>query len=64
MKRTMIDPPSGWMYGFPKVIPPEHHHRITEWVVENGYPQKMTESYFYYRMWWVEENDDSVINTT
>ena len=37
--RLMIDPPSGWRYGFPKRIPREHQHRATEWMIEQGYPR-------------------------
>ena len=35
-----IDPPSGWLYGFPK---PYTHDRkketIQQWLLQNGYPQ-------------------------
>ena len=34
----MIDPPSGWKYGFPKVLP-EDVVDTKKWLVENGYPQ-------------------------
>jgi len=44
MAKTMIDPPSGWKYGFPKVIPKEHQNRTLEWLVENGYPQEEIDS--------------------
>lgn len=37
-KVHMIDPPSGWKYGFPKVLP-EGIENVIEWLVENGYPQ-------------------------
>ena len=35
----MIDPPSGWMYGFPKSIPKDVTDHL-KWLVENGYPQE------------------------
>mgnify|MGYP005829749517 CR=1 FL=1 len=35
----MIDPPSGWMYGFPKSIPKDVTNHL-KWLVENGYPQE------------------------
>jgi len=35
---TIIDPPGGWRYGFPKAIPNEITD-ITKWLIENGYPQ-------------------------
>jgi hypothetical protein len=36
---TYIDLPSGWKYGFPKIIPNDQLGRIEEWVIANGYPQ-------------------------
>ena len=57
-----IDPPSGWMYGFPKIIPPEHQTRTLEWLVEQGYPEKIIRDMgdvFYCRYWngEADEND-------
>jgi hypothetical protein len=39
--RTMIDPPSGWRFGFPKEIPKKviEEENILNWLVDNGYPQ-------------------------
>lgn len=61
MKKTirMIDPPSGWKYGFPKVLPDDVKDAMT-WLVENGYPQKEIDSYgdhFYCRHWETEIED-------
>jgi len=56
-KRQMIDPPSGWRYGFPKVIPKDQMHRTLEWLVENGYPKEEIDrmgSHFYCRYWEVD----------
>jgi len=50
----MIDPPSGWRYGFPKILPKEHRHRSMEWMVEQGYPQAEIDHLgknFYCRYW-------------
>jgi hypothetical protein len=50
----MIDPPGGWKYGFPKVIPVDHQTRTLAWLVEEGYPQSEIDSYgkhFYCRYW-------------
>ena len=58
MKTSMIDPPSGWRYGFPKPIPQDQFGRVEEWLVENGYPQWLIDSFegrFRYRMWEVDE---------
>jgi hypothetical protein len=53
-KRKMIDPPSGWKYGFPKEIP-EHVDNTRDWLIQNGYPQaeidKCGDSFFV-RGWW------------
>jgi hypothetical protein len=52
---TIIDPPEGWMYGFPKIVPkwvkPDF---IDEWVVSVGYPRAIRDKFnehFYYRYW-------------
>ena len=59
MKRKMIDPPSGWKYGFPKEIP-EHVDNTVQWLIENGYPEaeikRLGES-FYVRGWWEEKHE-------
>ena len=41
----MIDPPSGWRYGFPKRIPESEFHRAEEWMVEHGYPQSEVDQF-------------------
>ena len=49
----MIDPPSGWKYGFPKELP-EDIKDTKKWLVENGYPQREIDScgdHFYCRFW-------------
>lgn len=55
-----IDPPEGWKYGFPKIIPAEHQGRTREWLIEQGYPETLIDSfgdYFICRMWNGEEDD-------
>jgi len=58
MKR-MIDPPSGWRYGFPKVIPNDVKD-VKEWLVENGYPQSEIDDYgdYFYCRFWLEKDDE------
>jgi hypothetical protein len=54
MKKIIIDPPSGWQYGFPKPIPEDRLKDVRVWLVENGYPQKEIDAYgkhFVYRCW-------------
>ena len=50
---TMIDPPSGWQYGFPKVLP-EGITDVKKWLIEQGYPKEIIKEmgdYFYCRYW-------------
>ena len=56
--QKMIDPPSGWKYGFPKPIPQEHEHRTMEWLIEQGYPQSEIDKcgkHFFCRYWEAEQ---------
>jgi len=53
-RKFMIDPPSGWKWGFPREIPEEDLHRIHEWLVGNGYPKRELDQYkgqVPYRVW-------------
>lgn len=57
-KVLYIDPPGGWRYGFPKILP-DGETPTNEWFIKNGYPLYEIESYgkhFHYRCW--EENLD------
>jgi hypothetical protein len=57
MKRHMIDPPSGWKYGFPKELP-SGIENVLSWLVENGYPQAEIDrlgEHFYCSHWYREE---------
>ena len=57
----MIDPPSGWKYGFPKELPKDTTD-VLAWLVENGYPQKEIDRLgdnFYCRHWKQEETNES-----
>ena len=59
--RTMIDPPSGWKYGFPKILPEPAPTNIREWLVDNDYPQSEIDSlgeYFACRYWNINDEDD------
>lgn len=43
MKVFIIDPPSGWKYGFPKPVPQEilgNQKKLTNWLIEQGYPKQ------------------------
>ena len=57
----MIDPPSGWRFGFPKVLPESDKHRVLEWLVEEGYPQHEIDAlgdYFICRYWEKTDEDE------
>ena len=59
----MIDPPSGWKYGFPKVLPDDVTNTLT-WLVDNGYPQKEIDAFgdhFVCRHWMEEDEGDTGI---
>lgn len=61
-KATWVDPPSGWKYGFPKLYPTGQVHRMSVWIIDQGYPQRERDSYkgeggdyFFVRCWHDEE---------
>jgi len=41
----LIDPPHGYMYGFPKPIPDDRLSDIPNFLIENGYPKKLIKYY-------------------
>ena len=58
MKVKMIDPPKGWLYGFPKEIP-EDIDNTTEWLIDNGYPEHDVDWAAQHMRWWpVGEGDE------
>ena len=61
-KVTMIDPPSGWQYGFPKPIPEDRKKDTIPWLIEQGYPKELVDAHgehFYCRYWEQSENQES-----
>jgi hypothetical protein len=36
----LIDPPSGWLYGFPKVYNPNPGETLQDFLVRSQYPKK------------------------
>lgn len=63
MPRHMIDPPSGWRYGFPKA-----YDRVIDgddfraWLLREGYPQAEIDrmgDHFYVRQWEESDGDES-----
>lgn len=62
MAQMWVDPPEGWRYGFPRKIPndvPDHR----KWLVEQGYPEKVIESYgeYFFCRYWYEVIDGSTV---
>jgi hypothetical protein len=53
-KRTIIDPPEGWKYGFPKPIPDDITN-LKEWLFGEGYPTDLIELAIKYSRYWEEE---------
>ncbi len=37
---VLYDPPSGWMYGFPKEYKPLENESLEETLIRDGYPEK------------------------
>ena len=61
-KVKYIDPPNGWSYGFPKVIPEEiTEEEVPEWLLKNGYPKAEIDNGGLRYRTWVEETDPAVI---
>jgi hypothetical protein len=51
-KKMMIDPFSGWRYGFPKLWNSDVDGDLREFLLQNGYPEKDVDfALKYIRMW-------------
>ena len=51
--KKIVDPPSGWKYGFPKEMPLDEEDLI-QWLIANGYPKQEIDQlgeHFYVRIW-------------
>lgn len=60
MKRVkIVDPPSGWRYGFPKEIP-EDVENLRQWFLDNGYPEKHVDLALEYSRWWFKHEEDDL----
>jgi hypothetical protein len=61
--KTMIDPPYGWRYGFPKALPddisPDNPKQIRAWLLSEGYPERDVDfAMSYCRFWEQDENSN------
>jgi hypothetical protein len=60
--KLWTDPPSGWKYGFPKVWDSELYPNFDSWLLREGYPWGLKESfgqYFYVRQWEYKEESEN-----
>lgn len=55
-KKKIIDPPSGWQFGFPRELPPEVEN-LGEWLVEVGYPPEDVDLALKYSRYWEEDSE-------
>lgn len=50
--KLMVDPPSGWMYGFPALWDKEQYPELDDFLKAKGYPEKdIGFACSYMRMW-------------
>ncbi len=54
-ERMWVDPPQGYLYGFPKIYTPSEDGDFTKWMIKNGYPKEDLTSTTYCRYWPVED---------
>lgn len=63
-----VDPPEGWRYGFPKVLPndwQDHYETLHAWMLANGYPEELLAglSLRYCRIWKKEDKLETPVET-
>lgn len=54
----IIDPPSGWQYGFPRPLPSgwkEPNFDLKKWFLENGYPEKDIDLALKHSRYWPQQ---------
>lgn len=61
IKIKMVDPPSGWRYGFPKPMPEDlkSEQERVQWFLNNGYPQHLIDGGMlgHCRTWYIHKWD-------
>lgn len=56
----MIDPPSGWRYGFPRLFDPDKDGNMRDFLVKNGYPETSVDfALQYIRCWEHNPEEDN-----
>lgn len=59
MAKFWVDPPQGYLYGFPKVYDSDLDPEVSEWLVSNGYPARdVNQAWFTVRTWEVDNVQD------
>lgn len=43
-EKLWVDPPKGWLYGFPKVWIKKEQPDLKFWLIKEGYPEKEYEA--------------------
>ena len=54
---TYVDPPSGWRFGFPRILP-DSVVDMRKWLIDNGYPEKDVDFAMQYMRFWKEEVEE------
>lgn len=54
----MVDPPSGWKYGFPKTYDETKDGPFEQFLLNSGYPKKDVDFAMQYIRCWEEEIED------
>ena len=55
--KTIVDPPSGWKYGFPMEL--KEGVSYEDLLRENGYPEEMMELAMKWSRFWEEPDEES-----
>lgn len=56
---TIIDPPSGHLYGFPRALDLHDGETIRQWLVRNGYPEHELDFAMKYLRSWTQPKDNN-----
>lgn len=55
MSKTIVDPPNGWLYGFPMEL--KEGVEFVDLLRENGYPEEDLGLALAYSRWWEQPDD-------
>lgn len=57
---NLYDPPSGWMYGFPKQYLPLEGEELKDTLIRDGYPAKDAEWAANHTRFWSQNNKENI----